>query len=63
MVDLPDPLRQRSSLGAWPLVSWMPCQCGPARKAQPRGSGHRLIACRTPGCEWIVHEPPHEPEP
>jgi hypothetical protein len=45
------------------IVSWLPCQCGPARAAQPRGSGHRTIACRTPGCEYACYEPPHEPEP
>ena len=44
------------------LVSWEPCQYAPARAAQPRGSGHRLIACRTEGCDWIVYKPPHESE-
>jgi hypothetical protein len=43
------------------LVSWMPCLCLPAREAQPRGSGHRIIACRAPGCEWAAYEPPHDP--
>jgi hypothetical protein len=45
------------------IVSWLPCQCGPARAAQPRGSGHRTIACRAPGCRYVCYEPPHEPEP
>jgi len=45
------------------IVSWLPCQCGPAREAQPRGSGHRTIACRTPGCRYACYDPPHEPEP
>jgi hypothetical protein len=43
------------------LLSWMPCQCDPARKARPRSPGHRVIACRAPGCEWTVHHPPHDP--
>jgi hypothetical protein len=34
-----------------------------ARSARPScGSGHRTIACRAPGCEWTVYEPPYEPE-
>jgi hypothetical protein len=45
------------------IVSWLPCQCGPARAAQPRGSGHRTISCRTPGCEYACYDPPHEPKP
>ena len=28
--------------------------CAPARTPQPLASGHRTIACRAPGCEWIV---------
>lgn len=44
------------------LVSWMPCACDPAREAQPRGPGHRLIECRTPGCGWTDYEPPHDPD-
>jgi SAM-dependent methyltransferase len=43
------------------IVSWLPCQCGPARAALARGSGHRAIACRAPGCEYVCYEPPHEP--
>jgi hypothetical protein len=43
------------------IVSWMPCQCEPARAAQPRGSGHRTITCRT-GCESVVYEPRHDPD-
>jgi len=43
------------------LVSWLPCQCGPARAAQPQGSGHRVIACRVPGCGSVFYEPPHDP--
>jgi hypothetical protein len=43
------------------IVSWQPCLCDPARAAQPRGSGHRVIACRAPGCEWAAYEPPHDP--
>jgi hypothetical protein len=43
------------------LVSWMPCLCDRARKERPRGSGHRMIECRTPGCDWVVYEPPHDP--
>jgi len=35
----------------------------PARKAQPRGSGHRVIACRVPGCGPVFYEPPHKPKP
>jgi hypothetical protein len=54
---------QRSALNPHPNVSWLPCQCGPARAAQPRGSGHRTIACRTPGCRYVCYEPPHEPDP
>jgi len=45
------------------IVSWLPCQCGPARAALARGSGHRTIACRAPGCEYVCYEPPHEPGP
>ena len=41
-------------------VSWEPCQCRPAREAQPRGSGHRTIACRTPGCDYVAYEPQHD---
>jgi hypothetical protein len=44
------------------IVSWQPCLCDPAREAQPRGSGHRLIECRTPGCGWVDYEPLHDPE-
>jgi hypothetical protein len=40
---------QRSALNPGPDISWTPCQCGPVREAQPRGSGHRVIECRTPG--------------
>ncbi|HEY7012682.1 MAG TPA: hypothetical protein VH480_08010 [Streptosporangiaceae bacterium] len=43
------------------LVSWLPCQCGPARATQPQGSGHRVIACRVPGCGSVFYEPPHDP--
>jgi hypothetical protein len=43
------------------IVSWMPCHCDPARAAQPRGSGHRVIACRTPGCSSAFYEPRHDP--
>jgi hypothetical protein len=43
------------------LVSWMPCQCDPAREAQLRGSGHRLVECRAPGCGWTDYEPRHDP--
>ena len=45
------------------IVSWQPCQCGPARAALAHGSGHRTIACRAPGCRYVCYEPPHEPEP
>ena len=44
------------------IVSWLPCQCAPARAAQPRGSGRRTIACRAPGCDWTDYEPSHDPE-
>jgi hypothetical protein len=43
------------------IVSWLPCQCDPAREAQPRGSGHRTVACHVPGCGFEVCEPPHDP--
>jgi hypothetical protein len=43
------------------IVSWLPCQCDPARQAQAKGSGHRMIACRAPGCVFVVYEPPHDP--
>jgi hypothetical protein len=43
------------------IVSWEPCQCGPARAAQPRGSGHRVVLCRTDGCRSVWYEPPHDP--
>ena len=43
------------------IVSWQPCLCDPARAAQPRGSGHWVIACRAPGCTAEVFEPPHDP--
>jgi hypothetical protein len=39
----------------------LPCPCRPAREAQPRSSGHRAIACRTPGCGWVDYEPWHDP--
>jgi hypothetical protein len=26
-----------------------------------RRPGHRTIACRAPGCDWTVYEPPHDP--
>ena len=42
-------------------VSWRPCQCAPARAVQPRGSGHRVIACGVPGCRSVFFEPPHDP--
>src|SRR5215469_10929319 len=42
-------------------VSWRPCQCAPARATQPRGSGHRMIACGVPGCRSVFFEPPHDP--
>src|SRR5215469_182750 len=42
------------------IVSWRPCQCEPARMAQRRGSGHRTVRCRVPGCESIYYEPPHD---
>jgi hypothetical protein len=42
------------------IVSWTPCQCQPAREAQAKGSGHRLIECRTPGCGWVDYEPLHD---
>lgn len=45
------------------IVSWLPCQCGPARAAQPRGSGHRTISCRVPGCRYACYDPPHQSEP
>jgi hypothetical protein len=32
------------------IVSWQPCQCQPAREAQSRGPGHRVVECRTKGC-------------
>jgi hypothetical protein len=41
-------------------VSWRPCQCAPARAVQPRGSGHRMIACGVPGCRSVFFEPPHD---
>jgi hypothetical protein len=41
-------------------VSWRPCQCAPARAAQTRGSGHRMIACGVPGCRSVFFEPPHD---
>jgi len=43
------------------LIAWLPCQRAPAREAQPRGSGHRTIACQAPGCDWTDYEPQHEP--
>ncbi len=43
------------------IVSWMPCLCDPAREAQQKGSGHRVIVCRTPGCGFEVYEPWHDP--
>jgi hypothetical protein len=43
------------------LVSWQPCECSPARAVQPRGAGHRVIACRAPGREQAAYEPPHDP--
>jgi len=43
------------------LVSWRPCQCDPARKAQPQGSGHRMIRCREAGCGSVYFQPRHEP--
>lgn len=42
------------------IVSWTPCQCRPAREAQAKGSGHRLVECRTPGCGWVDYEPLHD---
>jgi hypothetical protein len=42
------------------IVSWQPCQCDPARAARPRSPAHRVIACRTPGCDWAVHDPRHD---
>jgi hypothetical protein len=44
------------------IVSWMPCQCAPARAARARGSGHRTIACREPGCTSVYYEPRHDRE-
>jgi hypothetical protein len=42
------------------IVSWMPCLCAPAREAQEKGPGHRVIACRAPGCGFEVYQPPHD---
>ncbi len=44
------------------IVSWLPCLCESARAAQPRGSGHRTIACRVPGCGYVSYEPAHDPD-
>jgi hypothetical protein len=41
-------------------VSWSPCQCRPAREAQPRGSGHLTVECRTPGCRSVWYQPEHD---
>jgi hypothetical protein len=43
------------------IVSWVPCQCGPARTAQERGGGHRAISCPVPGCRSVFYDPPHDP--
>jgi hypothetical protein len=43
------------------IVSWQPCECDPARKAQSRGPGHRVVECRTKGCKserWF--DPVHD---
>jgi hypothetical protein len=45
------------------IVSWQPCGCGPAREILAKGSGHRTISCRVPGCGATHYQPRHEPEP
>jgi hypothetical protein len=42
------------------IVSWEPCQCEPARAAQPRGSGHRVVLCRAGGCQSVWYQPRHD---
>jgi hypothetical protein len=43
------------------IVSWMPCACDPAQKAQDRGPGHRVVECRTKGCRSVPwYDPVHD---
>jgi hypothetical protein len=33
----------------------------PSVRAQPRGSGHRVVKCRAPGCDLAWYGPWHDP--
>jgi hypothetical protein len=43
------------------ILSWMPCDCGPAQAAQERGPGHLVVYCRAQGCQSAWYSPPHMP--
>jgi hypothetical protein len=51
-----------ADLSADPLQDIRPARIAPTTRlhlGRLRGSGHRIIACRPPGCDWTVYEPPH----
>jgi len=43
------------------IVSWMPCDCGPARAERQRGPGHLTVSCQVPGCRSRWYRPDHDP--
>lgn len=45
------------------IVSWMACDCAPARAAHPeaRRPGHQTVACQAAGCRSVWYKPRHEP--
>ena len=37
------------------ILSWMPCDCPPARAAREHGPGHMVVYCdAAPGCRSVV---------
>jgi hypothetical protein len=32
------------------IVSWQPCECGPAVAEREHGPGHLVVHCQAPGC-------------
>ena len=43
------------------ILSWMPCDCGPAQAMQEQSPGHLVVYCRAQGCESAWYSPRHEP--
>ena len=43
------------------IVSWLPCDCAPARALRSHGPGHQVVYCQAEGCRSVWYKPRHEP--